>query len=257
MHGVQLSKLSDKAKDQLALFVAQKKVVAFRDQDLADLSIQEAKDFGAYFGRLHMHQTSGAPKGHPEIHIVYRSAGDTVARDFFANRTNSITWHSDITFEEQPPGTTFLYTLDSPSAGGDTLFANMAEAYNRLSPALQERLHGLYAEHSGVEQATASRARGGQVRREPVTNVHPIIRTHPATGEKAIFVNQQFTRRVVGMKQEESEWLLKFLYDHIALSQDLQCRVKWAPRTVVVWDVSLKSKHRAWYEGYLADSGLI
>lgn len=239
IRGIQLSKLSDKAKDQLALFVAQKKVVAFREQDLADLPIQEAKDFGAYFGRHHMHQTSGAPKGHPEIHLVHRGAGDTTAKDFFNSRTNSVTWHSDITFEEQPPGTTFLYTLDTPTAGGDTLFANMAEAYNRLSPAFQERLHGLEAIHSGVEQAESSRFRGGQVRREPVMNAHPIVRTHPATGEKALFVNPQFTRRIVGMKQEESEWLLKFLYDHIALSQDLQCRVKWAPGTVVVWDVSL------------------
>lgn len=168
--------------------------------------------------------------------MVHRSAADTTARDYFQERTNSVTWHSDVTFELQPPGTTFLYLLDGPGAGGDTCFCNQAEAYRRLSPEFQKRLHGLKAIHSGYEQAENSRARGSIVRREPVASAHPIVRTHPATGEKALFVNPQFTRRIVGFKKEESDFLLKFLYDHIALSQDLQARVKWAPGTVIVWD---------------------
>jgi sulfonate dioxygenase len=147
--GVQLSKLTDTGKDELALFVAQKKVVAFRGQDFADLPIQEALDFGGYFGRHHIHPTSGAPEGYPEIHLVHRGSDDTSARDFFAERTNSITWHSDVTYEKQPPGTTFLLLLDGPAAGGDTLFANQAAAYNRLSPEFQKRLHGLKVVHSG------------------------------------------------------------------------------------------------------------
>jgi sulfonate dioxygenase len=147
--GVQLSKLTDSGKDELALFVAQKKVVTFRGQDFADLPIQEALDFGGYFGRHHIHPTSGAPEGYPEVHLVHRGSDDTSARDFFAERTNSITWHSDVTYEKQPPGTTFLLLLDGPAAGGDTLFANQAAAYNRLSPEFQKRLHGLKVVHSG------------------------------------------------------------------------------------------------------------
>jgi sulfonate dioxygenase len=146
---VQLSKLTNAGKDELALFVAQKKVVAFRDQDFADLPIQEALDFGGYFGRHHIHPTSGAPEGYPEIHLVHRGSDDTSARDFFVERTNSITWHSDVTYEKQPPGVTFLLLLDGPAAGGDTLFANQAAAYNRLSPEFQKRLHGLKVVHSG------------------------------------------------------------------------------------------------------------
>lgn len=92
----------------------------------------------------------------------------------------------------QPPSTTFLYILDGPVAGGDTLFCNMAVAYRRLSPEFQKRLHGLQAVHSGHEQAEAALARGSIVRRDPVSNVHPIVRTHPVTGEKALFVNPQF-----------------------------------------------------------------
>jgi alpha-ketoglutarate-dependent taurine dioxygenase len=187
--GVQLSKLSPAGKDQLALLVAQRKVVAFRDQDFADLSIQEALDFGGYFGRHHIHPTSGAPEGYPEIHLVHRNGSNSEFEAFLANRNSSVGWHSDVTYEQQPPGTTFLYILDSPEVGGDTAFVNQVEAYNRLSPALKERLHGLKAVHSGIEQAEFSKGRKGVVRREPVTSEHPLVRTHPATGEKALFVN--------------------------------------------------------------------
>jgi sulfonate dioxygenase len=218
--------------------VAQKKVVAFRDQDFASLPIAKALAFGAYFGRLHIHPTSGAPAGYPEIHVVHRGAEDTSAQEFFSNRTNSIAWHTDVSYENQPPGTTFLYALDVPEAGGDTLFSNQVKAYERLSPAFRERLQGLQAVHSAHEQAESALAKGSIVRRAPINSIHPVVRTHPATGEKALYVNPQFTRYIIGFKKEESDYLLKFLYDHIALSQDLQCRVKWAPGTVVVWDVS-------------------
>ncbi|KIN06215.1 hypothetical protein OIDMADRAFT_190207 [Oidiodendron maius Zn] len=234
--GVQLSKLTQAGKDQLALLVAQRKVVAFRDQDFADLSIQEALDFGGYFGRHHIHPTSGSPEGYPEIHLVHRNGSNSEFEGFLANRNSSVAWHSDVTYEQQPPGTTFLYILDTPEVGGDTAFVNQVEAYNRLSPALKERLHGLKALHSGIEQAEFSKGRNGVVRREPVTNEHPLIRTHPATGEKALFVNGGFTRSIVGLKKEESEALLGFLLAHIARGIDYQARVRWAPKTVVVWD---------------------
>ncbi|KAK4188453.1 hypothetical protein QBC35DRAFT_195743 [Podospora australis] len=234
--GIQLSTLSNAGKDELARFVAERKVVAFRDQDLRDLSIQEALDWGSYFGRHHIHPTSGAPEGYPEIHLVHRGAGDNSVDKFFENRTSSVAWHSDVSYEAQPPGTTFLYIFDKPETGGDTIFVDAVEAYNRLSPLFQERLHGLKATHSGVEQANASLSRGGIVRREPVINEHPIVRTHPATGEKALYVNPQFTRDIVGLKKEESDALLKFLYDHIAYGADFQARVKWQEGTVVVWD---------------------
>ncbi|PBP25637.1 putative alpha-ketoglutarate-dependent sulfonate dioxygenase [Diplocarpon rosae] len=240
--GVQLSTLTNAGKDELARFVAERKVVAFRDQDFADLPISEALEYGRYFGRLHIHPTSGAPAGYPEVHLVHRGAGDKSHEEFFSTRTSSVAWHSDVSYEKQPPGTTFLYILDVPESGGDTLFANQVEAYNRLSDGFKERLHGLKATHSGIEQVNASRGKNGAVRREPVVSVHPIVRTHPVTGEKALYVNPQYsdthpvTRSIVGYKQEESEVLLKFLYDHIAYGADFQARVKWAAKTVVVWD---------------------
>ena len=146
-----------------------------------------------------------------------------------------------MTYEINPPSTTFLFILDLPTqdgvaTGGDTLFLSQVEAYNRLSSAFQSFLSTLSAFHSGYEQAADARVAEGHVRREPVSNIHPVVRVHPVTGQKALFVNEQFTRYIVGFKKEESDAILKFLYDHLAKSADIQIRVKWERGTVVVWD---------------------
>ena len=238
IEGVQLSSLSDNGKAQLALLTAQRKVLLFKNQDFADLPISKALEFGGYFGRHHIHPTSPSPVGHPEVHLVYRGINDPVGQELLQNRLSTIAWHSDVTYEQQPPGTTFLYIFDKPTTGGDTIFADTAEAYKRLSPAFQERLHGLKAVHSGIEQVNSASKNGGICRREPLASEHPIIRTHPATGEKAIYVNPQFTRYIVGMKKEESDMLLQFLYSHIMQGVDFHARMKWTEKAVIVWDVS-------------------
>ena len=200
--GIQLSSLTNAGKDQLALLAAQRKLLVFRDQDFADLPIADALKYGEYFGRLHIHPTSGAPEGHPEVHLVHRGVDDKSGQTLLETRTSTVAWHSDVTYEQQPPGTTFLYILDKPSSGGDTLFVNQAEAYRRLSPAFRERLHGLKAVHSGIEQADSARSRDSIVRREPVTHVHPLVRTHPATGEKALYINPQCKYSLAGTNVE-------------------------------------------------------
>ena len=128
---------------------------------------------------------------------MHRGTGDKTGAQLLENRLSTVAWHSDVTYELQPPGTTFLYILDKPTTGGDTLFADMAQAYERLSPAFRERLHGLKVVHSGIEQASGSKDRGSITRREPVTSVHPLERTTP-TGQKALFVNPQVSHLVVG-----------------------------------------------------------
>jgi sulfonate dioxygenase len=127
---------------------------------------------------------------------VHRGAGDKTAEAFFQTRTSSVAWRSDVSYELQPPGTTFLYTLDVLEAGGDTLFANQVEAYDRLSKGFKEPLHGLKATHSSVEQVNASKGNDGAVRREPVITEHPIVGTHPITGEKALYVNPQCEQQI-------------------------------------------------------------
>jgi sulfonate dioxygenase len=187
-----------------------------------------ARTHNRTFGRLHIHPTSGQPKDYPELHLVYR---DGLRKDsfvsYYKDRLSSTGWHSDVTYEQQPPGLTTLFLYATPESGGDTAYVSQVgecpsratrrrscpEAYNRLSPSFQTYLETLSVVHSGVDQANFSRQgnRGGVVKREPVENVHPLVRRHPVTGEKALFVNKQFSRRIVGLKLEESEAILNLL----------------------------------------------
>lgn len=233
--GIQLSQLNDEAKNDLARFIAERGIVAFRDQDFTHQGPQKCVEFAEYFGPLHIHPTSGAPKNIPTIHVTYRRADEKDER-VFANNTNSILWHSDCSFELQPPGYTIFSILEGPESGGDTLFANNVEAYKRLSPAFQQRLQGLHVLHTSEDQASNSRGQGGVERRKPVSYIHPLIRIHPVTKEKYIYLNKPFSRQIIELKEEESTMLLDFLYRHLELSHDLQIRANWEPNTVVMWD---------------------
>ncbi|KAK9380401.1 uncharacterized protein V2V93DRAFT_370575 [Kockiozyma suomiensis] len=245
IRGVQLSELSSAGKDELARFVAERGVVVFREQDLRDKPIDWLLEYASHFGRNHIHPTSGAPKGYPEVHLVYRSATAKASEhDFFQNHISSTAWHSDVTYERQPPGTTFLGILDGPDTGGDTIFTDTQEAYYRLSKTFRQGLYGLEVLHSGVAQANASRSAGGVVRREPVENFHPLIREHPVTKKKALFVNPQFSRYIKGLKREESDMILNFLYDFTSRAADIQVRASWEPNTITVWD-NRRASHSA------------
>ncbi|KAK4704956.1 sulfonate dioxygenase, partial [Phenoliferia sp. Uapishka_3] len=236
--GVQLHLLTPRERSQLALYVAQRGVVAFRDQEFIDQDPEwQLRDWGTFFGRLHVHPTSGQPKEFPELHLVYRDSKGTANYETNERLTSSV-WHSDVSYELQPPGLTALFLYESPASGGDTGYADQRAAYNHLSPSFRAYLETLSVVHSGVEQAELSRkgGRGGVVKRDPVENVHPLVRTHPVTGEKAIYVNPQFSRRIVGLKIEESDAILNLLYHHIAQGADFQARIKWKPKSVVLWD---------------------
>lgn len=146
-------------------------------------------------------------------------------------------WHSDVSYELQPPGFTFLKIDTLPGeAGGDTIWASGYAAYDRLSPDLQKTLEGLEAVHSGKEQADGAISSGKISRRQDITHTHPIIRTHPVTGWKALFVQPGFTRSIVGLSKHESDALLQLLYAHIAGGYDFHVRFRWTENAVAVWD---------------------
>ncbi|EGW35397.1 uncharacterized protein SPAPADRAFT_58613 [Spathaspora passalidarum NRRL Y-27907] len=231
--GVQLSQLNDAGRDELALLAHQRGVLVFRDQDFVSKGPQHFVDYVKYFGNPHIHPTSGRPKDVANIHVIL--SGDT-KEDPFSTKTNLVGFHSDVSYELQPTALSFLTVTNLPAGGGgDTVFADSAEAYNRLSPKFKDILENLNAVHSAVEQANFSLVKGGVVRRDPVENVHPIVRTTPL-GKKVLFVNKGFTRRIEGLKVEESEALLNFLFDHVAKAHDLQIRANWEKDTVVVFD---------------------
>ena len=173
MTGIQVSTLSPAAKNELALLVAKRKVLVFRSQDFRDLGMENAVDFCNYFGRPVVHPQRSYIFGFPEFHIAHSSNSDIEADDTTHQGTTSIAWCNDSPRLVQPPGMVFLYMLECPDVGGDTIFCNMAEAYKKFSPAFQETLHGVEAEHmvDGVR-----------------TGVHPLIRMNPVTGEMVLFV---------------------------------------------------------------------
>lgn len=233
---IQLSSLSDAAKDELALFVAQRGVVVFRNQDLSSKGPRFSVEFGKHFGKLHIHQTSGHPEGVSELHVIHTRPNENGFEKVFEDNVSSIRWHSDVSYELQPPSYTFLSILEAPETGGDTLFADSIEAYNRLSPSFKEFLSGLHVIHSSIEQADTSKRNGGVQRRKPVTHVHPLVREHPVLKTKGLYLNQGFGRRIVELKKPESDAILNFLFDLVNNAHDLQLRASWEPDTVTIWD---------------------
>lgn len=247
--GLDLTQLTAREKDQLALFISQRGVVVFEDQEpFIDQTPEKLKDYGYHFSqKLHVHQVSGQPKDHPEFHLVYRSPKWPLDSARTSGRWSNKAWHSDISFEAQPAGPTALFLFDSPASGGDTLFNDQEEVLRRVSPSFRSYLSTLEAEHDGFFQvALANSSKTGVARRPPVAHIHPVVRTHPVTGRESLYVSESFTKRIVGLKHEESEALLSLLKKLVNDTVDAQVRVKWGPKAVVWWD-NRRTSHTASY----------
>lgn len=149
---------------------------------------------------------------HIELHNIYLGPDNLYRAQRKSTRLTTTGYHSDVSYEHQPPAITILTLLQVPSTGGDTGWVSQVAAFERLSPPIQKLLEGLRAEHSGFGQAEGAVRDGKHVRRAPVLSKHPIVRIHPTTGEKALFVNPGFTKRIEGLKEEESDALLKLLF---------------------------------------------
>ncbi|VUC28502.1 unnamed protein product [Clonostachys rosea] len=236
IRGLQLSQLNNQQKNELALLIAERGVVVFRGQDFKDIGIDRQLEFARYFGPLHIHPVGAHIQDHLEFHNIYLGPDNEYRNQRKLERLNTIGFHSDVSYEHQPPGITLLALLSVPETGGDTTWASQTAAYSRLSTPIKTLLEGLKAEHSGFPQAENARRDGKHVRREPVKSEHPIVRIHPATGQKALYINPGFTKRIIGLKVEESDALLDLLFKHIAAGQDFQARVKWEEGTVALWD---------------------
>jgi len=206
-------------------------VLVFRDQDLGP----EAQiAFGRRFGELDTHPFVEGNSEHPEIVDVV-----TVPEDR-ANFGGG--WHTDVTFLDEPDLGSILYAVELPPAGGDTLFADQQSAYEALSPTMQSMIDGLTAIHTAGPQyaegglSTLSKEmRTKNAHLSTKTVEHPVVRTHPESGRKGLYVNRGFTTRIVGLHRAESAALLEFLYDH-ATSERFTCRVRWEPGTLTMWD---------------------
>lgn len=225
--GIDLADLSPEAVSSIKAAFLKHHVLVFRHQTL---SRDQHKAFGRLFGDLHIHPSkrNGMNQQDPELFIINTKPD--------AKLTNGEAWHSDVSCEEIPPKASILYVTKCPeNGGGDTMFANMHEAFDELSPDLQSLLLSKTAYHDGEIDLRnyGVRLRDGQT--YPKAS-HPLVPRHPENGRPYLFANGSFTSHIEGIPRWESDMLLQGLYQRTATNPRIQCRVKWQPNTVVMWD---------------------
>ena len=234
--GVDLGDLDDDGFRAIHEALLTHGVVFFRDQDI---SIETQKAFGARFGELVVHPNDPGVDGHPEVMTIHADEG--------SKRVAGERWHSDVSCDAVPPMGSILRLHAVPDSGGDTLFASMYAAWEALSDRMKTLLDGLTAIHDGRPyyrdvNRLIGRDDGG---REYPSAEHPVIRTHPETGRKAIFVNRMFTVRIVDLPALESDALLEFLFAHVE-RPDFQCRFRWRENSIAFWDNRCTQHHAIW-----------
>lgn len=240
--GVDLSgPLSNAEFDTVHRALLEHLVIFFRDQEI---SPEQQIGFGRKFGALDVHPFAPALEDHPEVMTIVKEPDDESGIRFGG------IWHSDTTFYEEPVMGSILYAREVPETGGDTMFANMYLAYETLSEGMKQMLADMRAVHSPAK----SYGKGGRLSDTGKANknismktrtddgddiyaevVHPVIRTHPETGRKGLYVNPNFTVRFEGWTKEESAPLLHYLCTH-AVQPEFTCRFRWQKGSIAFWD---------------------
>jgi len=221
--------LDDATFAQLEAALVEHKVIYLRDQNL---TTAEHVAFGRRFGELEVHPFR--PEGEfPEIMVLDNHKDNPVL--------STDVWHCDTTFRECPTKYSILRCLEIPERGGDTLWADMCAAYDALSDTLKGMIDGLTAVHDFKNfrvlftSSEEDQKRLREMERLYPNPTHPVVRTHPVTGRKVLFVSPQFTLRINGLRENESRALLELLYEQ-AHVPEFQFRLRWKPGTVTLWD---------------------
>ena len=230
VHGIDLrDDLSDATINWLSSLLVERKVIFFRDQNL---SREQHIVFSKRFGELEVHPFTDNNAEHPELIELHnnRERPPTINK-----------WHSDVTWRHSPSLGSLLRARVIPEVGGDTLFANMEAGYDALDDNTKAKIEKLEAVHdnttflNGMIERGASEAEVDAMRAKFPPATHPVVRTHPVSGKKSIYVNKVFTRYIKGMDKTESDALLQTLY-HQAWVPDYQCRFRWQPDSIAFWD---------------------
>ncbi len=209
--GLNLAAVSPEDLDQIRLLLANHLVLFFPGQEL---SIDQHVAFGEHFGDLEGHPNlKSAPHGHPKIFELAASNGGVADE-----------WHTDITFQERPALMSILHMVTCPETGGDTMWSNLYRAYDELSEPMKEICEGLSALHDALPH-----------NRPDKMAIHPVVRIHPLTGRKLLYVNEHFTRRIVEMNATESDMLLGYLTKWVAHPR-FTVRYRWTAGTIAMWD---------------------
>ena len=236
VHGVDLKRASSADVAALEAAFAAHAVLFIRDQELElDDLLAVTRKFGTV---LRVPYVQGVAS-HPDVIAVLKEAEEKKIYTFGG------TWHSDFSFLAEPPAATLLYAVELPPVGGDTIWASQYLAYEALSDGLKALLEPLRAIHTGAPHGTMGPSPDvpvshsiKMVRNDPGADrevVHPVVRVHPVTGRKALFVNPVYTQRFEGMTVAESKPLLGYLHEH-SIRAEFTCRLKWQPGTLAMWD---------------------
>jgi taurine dioxygenase len=220
VHGVDLGRLESAEFDAIRTAFLEHHVLAFRDQTLKPA---EQVAFGQRWGKLYVHPIIPSLPGHPEIVEI---------ANYGKKRSLTEVWHSDVSFDPTPPMASGLLAVELPAYGGDTLFANQHLAYERLSDGMKAMLGSLRAIHSGAGLGAAA-GKSSDWREQG--QLHPVVRTHPETGRKALYVSPGFTVAFEDMTIAESQPLLQFLHK-CCHSLDVCYRHRWLLGDLVLWD---------------------
>ncbi|WP_419945276.1 TauD/TfdA dioxygenase family protein [Candidatus Poriferisodalis sp.] len=223
--GVDLRELDDELIAELHDAWMAHKVLFFRDQELTQ---GQHVAYGKAFGELEIHPFARSVPEHSEILVLESTADSFQAAE---------TWHSDVTFRECPPLGSILMGRIVPPYGGDTCWANMELAYEQLPDDIKSQIEGRYAIHSFVKAfgRSMSESEREEARQKYPDQKHPVVRTHPVTGAKSLFVNRTFTLTIDGMTPDESRALRRRLYAQ-ASEPEFQCRFRWHPGSIAQWD---------------------
>jgi taurine dioxygenase len=184
---------------------------------------EEHKRFASYFGGVFRHPYLKDGAADPDIATLLYRGGES---PYFNSG-----WHTDVTFVEQPPIGSIIHAIDVPPYGGDTIWVDLEAAFNGVSPAMQQFFSTLRATHAGPRADFIPGDTSGEI----IRNSHPVVRTHPVTGRRCVFVNPGFTRKIDGVKLAESNALLGFLYAHCQ-RPEYQVRYHWTADTIGMWD---------------------
>ncbi|KAL1965890.1 hypothetical protein VTN77DRAFT_5023 [Rasamsonia byssochlamydoides] len=238
--GIQLSQLTDAQKDELALL---RGVVFFRDQDL---TLEQQYELTKHYGIQDRDPNQVDPR-----HVTILGRGGDI-RSYESAGSAYGEYHSDHSFEANPPAYTMLRMIKTPETGGDTIFTSQTALFDKLSPTFQRTFEGLHAVHSSEHSFINAVNRGVQTFRLPVRREHPLVRTHPVTQLKSLFYNPSFVIHIAELKAQESIHTLNFLREHLHAADDLSVRWQWQPGSVAFWDNRVVV-HRAIPGGYNTD----
>ncbi|KAI9742611.1 MAG: hypothetical protein M1818_003752 [Claussenomyces sp. TS43310] len=243
--GLQLKDLTDQQKDELGLLIAERSVVFFRDQDL---SPQEQKKLGEHYGEIEIHPQTPHVPGVKGVNIIWPALQATERKASFRQPGGASRWHSDLVHELHPAGITHLHNDTVPSIGGDTLWASGYSAYSKLSPEFRKIIDGKKAIYFSAH--TYLDRNDPEAGPKHIERIHPLVRVHPATGWKSLFVNRAMTKAIVGLDKDESDVILNYLFHVYESNVDIQVRFKWTPRTSAIWDNRITIHNASWdYEG--------